>query len=197
MRNTELADRVLNQIKNAEFKWNQYEWATSDPFTSPPESNECGTSFCFAGRAALLAGRDVLYRPELRLSHYRNGCNDPRYRGWSSHTKCFEERGSYCVSGDFKALPDDEPDSVVHPDGRITHYYRRLSEVYEETTVASIHKRYYHVVDGNFVRYYGPVIRADSAAIASLGISSEEAHTLFAASNTLGYLIHAVDEIFH
>lgn len=50
--NAELAYRVLDHIDAHPEQWFQNDWA---------HKNECGTSYCFAGWAVLLAGRELIW----------------------------------------------------------------------------------------------------------------------------------------
>lgn len=62
--NADLLNKTVEEINNGLFRWNQSNWAESNrvPAGLSPDrfDNECGTSYCFAGRVASLK-RDVLF----------------------------------------------------------------------------------------------------------------------------------------
>jgi hypothetical protein len=181
MPNKELAYRVLDDIKNKRFNWDQGTWVGGRVLDSPAEENECGTSYCFAGRVAALSGRKQLYetRGIIQIKKTRDAVRKSSF---------------------FVALPGEEPDMVSRRSGYTAFYDTDASSMNQipwDMRRTGRDERFYVVEDGKFVRYYGDAVHASGAARRDLGISPEEAHTLFAASNTLDHLIHTVDEIFH
>jgi hypothetical protein len=71
--NTGLLNETVKEIRDGLFKWDQGVWVSSNPMApglSPDGfENECGTSYCFAGRVASRK-REVLYSQDPRSNRY-------------------------------------------------------------------------------------------------------------------------------
>lgn len=180
MPNKELAYRVLDDIENKRFNWDQGSWVRGRVLDSPAEENECGTSYCFAGRVAALSDRKQIYetRGIIQIKKTRDAVKKSSF---------------------FVALPGEEPDMVSWRSGYTTFhdsYARTTNHLPWDTRRTGRDERLYVVEDGKFVRYYGDAVHASHAAERDLGISRREAHNLFSGANTFSELVDRVHAIF-
>ncbi len=114
-RNVKLAHRVLDEIENQKFQWEQNVWVQGEPVDNPEEDVACGTACCYAGRVGLISDRKPVYRPT----------GDGRYILDEDHMVPLEgEEGDYTHSGRYFDLFVPENGTFVRYEGELISYER-------------------------------------------------------------------------